>query len=105
VDPEDAEKVLEGRGSGRFVVGRAVVDAMMVVTMVVMRGGECRCAEGEHAGEEEELLHGYEDGTNGCRLSAEFCLRIREAIQRKGYCRKKGSRTERQGRERMERGA
>jgi len=43
-----------------------------MMVMVVMRRGKSRSSEGEHAGEEEELLHGDEDGTSGARLSREF---------------------------------
>jgi hypothetical protein len=43
---------------------------MMMVR--VMRRRKSGRGEQEHAGEEEELLHGYQNVTIGCRLSLEF---------------------------------
>ena len=54
------------------MVGRAVV-RLVVMMVVVMRGGESRGRDHEHAAnEEEEFLHAYEHGMKGGRLSAEM---------------------------------
>lgn len=53
------------------VVGRAVVGTMVTVMMMV-RGGERRRCECEHASDEEEFLHDDQNGTNGWRMSVEF---------------------------------
>jgi hypothetical protein len=74
----------QSRNSGRLVVGRAVVRSVMMV-MVVVRGGKSRRGEGEHAADEEELLHGYQNGTNRGGLSAEIGLRIKVVLQQTGY--------------------
>ena len=74
---------------GGAVVRRAVVG--FVVVMMVVRCGERRRSIREHADEEEELLHSYQNGTNGCRLSVEIQLRIKEATHDTGYCSDKGA--------------
>jgi hypothetical protein len=44
----------------------------MVTVMMVVRGGERRCCEREHASDEQELFHKEKNGTNGCRLSVQI---------------------------------
>jgi len=52
---------------------------VVVMMMMVMRRGKSGGREEESEGEDNELLHGDQNGTNGCRLSCEIGLRIKEA--------------------------
>lgn len=55
------------------VIRRTVVRLVMVVMLGVMiRGRERRCGEREQQGEENELLHGYEHGTDRGRRHSEI---------------------------------
>lgn len=81
---------------------------LVLMSLVVMvRGGKRRRGKYEQAAEneEEELFHGDQNGTKVERLSLVFRQRIKEAMQRKGYCRDKGRRLGHRIAERVELGA